>query len=112
MLVEDDEMLPEREAWTQNALKLCTTVEIEVLKQLLIRETLEQGEINAIYFSMGFKNGHEVYTEFASLLSRTSFLDVGERQKVWIKPTFAPILAKLLRSKTNTDTIPQPPQLS
>jgi hypothetical protein len=111
MLTEDEEILPERMTHAETALGLCTAEEREVLKELLIKQPMEQGEITACCVRHGIKNGYEF---FATVSGRTSFLDVGERHKVWIKPVFVPILEKLLLGP-KTDTVitsPQTPQSS
>lgn len=109
MMTEDEEILPERMTHAKTALDRCTTEEIEVLKEILIKQTMEQGEIVACCTKHGIENG---YKFFATVSSRTSFLDVGERHKVWVKPVFVPILEKLLlRPKSDTGiTSPQTPQ--
>lgn len=101
MITEEEEILPERMTHAETALDRCTAEEIEVLKEILIKETMEQGEIVACCTRHGIKNGDQFS---ATVSSRTSFLDVGVRQKVWIKPVFVPILEKLLlRPKPETD---------
>lgn len=111
MMTEEEEILPERLNFVETALRQCPGEYIPVLKQLLIRGTMEQGEIDGFCATNDIPMGHKFFTIVSS---RTSFLDVGERHKVWIKPVFVPILEKLLlQPKTDTDiTPPQPPQLS
>ena len=111
MLTEDEEILPERKAHVEVALSKCTAQEIEVLKELLIKQTMEQGEMLASCTRLGVPNA---YKFVGNISSRTSFLDFGERQKVWIKPVFVPVLKKaLLRQKKDVViTSPQPPQSS
>lgn len=110
MITEDEEILPERMTLAKEALLKLSPQEIEVLKEILLKETMEQGEIVACCSRHGIENG---YKFFWMVNGRTSFLEVGERQKVWIKPAFVSILVKLLlRSNTGITTSPQPPQSS
>ena len=109
MLTEDEEILPERLTHAETVLGLCTAGEREVLKELLIKQPMEQGELVASCGRYGIKNGYEF---FANVSSRTSFLDIGERQKVWIKPAFVPILEKLLLRPKPTTVVTVPPQSS
>jgi hypothetical protein len=109
MMIEDEDILPERMTHAKTALDLCTVEEIEVLKEILIKQTMEQGEIVACCVKHGIENG---YKFFSTVSSRTSLLNVDERKKVWVKPVFVPILEKLLlRPKSDTViTSPQTPQ--
>ncbi len=110
MMTEEEEILPERLNFVETALRQCPRECIPVLKELLIRGTMEQGEIVGFCATNGIPMGHE----FLPRLSGTSFLDVGDRQKVWIKPVFVPVLEKLLlRPKVDTAiTSSQLPQSS
>ena len=100
MMTEEEEILPERLNFVETKLLQCPKEYIPVLKELLIRGTMEQGEIDGFCVNNGIPMGHEFFPR----LSGTSFLDVGERQKVWIKPVFVPVLGKLLlRPKPETD---------
>jgi hypothetical protein len=111
MLTEEEEILPERLKFVETALRQCPGEYIPVLKELLIRGTMEQGEIDGFCSTNGIPMGHKF---FPTVSGRTSFLDVGERHKVWIKPVFVPVLEKLLlRPKTDAViTSPQTPQSS
>jgi len=95
MLTEDEEVPQERMTFVQDRLNQCNPEGIQLLKEILIRQSMEQHEINSLW--SGVRDG---YNLFASLYSRTSFLDIGERQKVWVKPVFIPILEKLLFEQT------------
>jgi hypothetical protein len=110
MMTEEEEILPERLNFVETQLLQCPKEYIPVLKELLIRRTMEQGEIDAFCATNGIPMGHK----FFSKLSGTSILDIGDRQKVWIKPVFVPVLEKLLlRPKVDTAiTSSQPPQSS
>ena len=110
MLTEEEEILPERLNFVETGLRQCPEEYIPVLKELLIRGSMEQGEID----SFCARNNIQMSHKFFPKLSGTSFLELGARQNVWIKPVFVHILEKLLlKSKTDTDiTPPQPPQLS
>jgi hypothetical protein len=110
MMTEEEEILPERLNFVETALRQCPGEYIQVLKELLIRGTMEQGEIDGFCATNGIPMGHKFFPR----LSGTSFLDVGERHKVWIKPVFVPVLEKLLlRPKVDTAiTSSQPPQSS
>jgi hypothetical protein len=110
MMTEDEEIPPERMTFAETALRQCPKEYIPVLKELLIRGTMEQGEIDGFCATNDIPMGHKFFPK----VSFTSFLDVGERQKVWIKPVFVPVLEKLLlRPKVDTAiTPPQPPQSS
>lgn len=106
MLTEEEEHLPERVAWVKDRLHVCTPEHLALLKQLLIQETMEQGEIVAFLSKHGVR---EPYPAFADLSGRTSFLDVGDRQKVWIKPAVVPILRQLLFPRKTDSVITPPP---
>ena len=100
MMTEEEEILPERLKFVETALRQCPGEYIPVLKELLIRGTMEQGEIDGFCATNGIPMGHKF---FSVVSGRTSFLDVGERHKLWIKPVFVPVLEKLLlRTKTDT----------
>ena len=89
MMTEEEEILPERLAHVEAALGGCTAGEKEVLKAILIQQPMEQGEVLACCTKHGIANGYQ----FCAIVSgRTSLLDFGERQKVWIKPAFVPAL--------------------
>lgn len=110
MMTEEEEILPERLNFVETALRQCLEEYIPVLKELLIRGTMEQGEIDGFCATNSIPMGHKFFPR----LSGTSFLDVGERHKVWIKPVFVPVLEKLLlRPKGDTAiTSSHPPQSS
>ena len=108
MMTEEEETLPERLNFVETKLLQCPEEYIPVLKELLIRGTMEQGEIDGFCATNGIPMGRN----FVPRLSGTSFLDVGDRHKVWIKPVFVPVLEKLLlRPKVDTAiTSSQSPQ--
>lgn len=93
MITEEEEILPARMAHAVVALRGCTIQEIEVLKELLIKQSMEEGEIIVCCARHGIQSG---YKFVATVNGRTSFLEMGERQKVWIKPAFVPILERVL----------------
>jgi hypothetical protein len=111
IMTEEEEILPARMAHVETVLRQCTPEGVEVLKDILIKQPMVQGEIESCAAKQGVPN---VYKFCATISGRTSLLDFGERQKVSIKPAFVPILEKLLlRPKTNTAIrTPQPPQSS
>jgi hypothetical protein len=110
MMTEDEEIPPERMTYAETTLRQCPKEYLPVLKELLIRGTMEQGEIDAFCTTRDIPMGHKFFPR----VSFTSFLEVGERQKVWIKPVFVPVLGKLLlRQKVDTAIMSsQPPQSS
>jgi hypothetical protein len=93
MITDEEEILPARMAHAVAALHECTAEEIEVLKELLIKQSMEEGEIIVCCARHGIQSG---YKFVATVNGRTSFLEMGERQRVWIKPAFVPILEKVL----------------
>ena len=93
MITEEEEILPARMAHAVVALRGCTIQEIEVLKEFLIKQSMEEREIIVCCARHGIQSG---YKFVATVNGRTSFLEMGERQKVWIKPAFVPILERVL----------------
>ena len=93
MITDEEEILPARMAHAVAARHECTAEEIEVLKELLIKQSMEEGEIIVCCARHGIQSG---YKFVATVNGRTSFLEMGERQRVWIKPAFVPILEKVL----------------
>lgn len=110
MTTEEEEILPERLSFVETKLLQCPKEYILVLKELLIRGTMEQGEIYGFCAINEIPNGHTVFWK----LNGTSLLAIGGRHEVWIKPVFVPVLEKLLlRPKLDTSiTSSQPPQSS
>ena len=110
MMTEEEEILPERLKFVETALGQCPGEYIPVLKELLIRGTMEQGEIDGFCATNDIPMGHKCFPR----LSGTIFLEVRDRQKISIKSVLVPAFEKLLlRPKVDTAvTSSQPPQSS
>ena len=105
ILTEDEEIPLERMTFVETGLEKCTDGEIQVLKEILIRHIMEQGEINAFCTKHGIPSGYKIA---ATLTGRTSFLGFGDRQQVWVKSIFVPILEKKLFTQKTDAVIASP----
>ena len=61
MMTEDEEILPKRITHAQTALRKCPGAYIPVLKEPLIRGTMEQGEIDSFCATNGIPMGHKLF---------------------------------------------------
>lgn len=97
MQVEVEDILPERFVHAEIALNKCTEEQKITIRELLIRERMTKAEVQEFCRSKGFEKGHEFFGVANQL---TSFLDRDDHHaavfSMWIKPTFVPILEKLL----------------
>jgi hypothetical protein len=97
MQVEVEDILPERLVHAEIALNKCTEEQKITIRELLIRERMTKAEVQEFCRSKGFEKGHEFFGVANQL---TSFLDRDDHHaavfSMWIKPTFVPILEKLL----------------
>lgn len=88
----------------------CTEKQKITIRELLIRERMTKTEVEAFCVSKGIKQGHKF---FGTVNGLTSFLDRDDHHApmftMWIKPTFVPILEKLLfDSQKHKGVIPPP----
>jgi hypothetical protein len=93
MIIEEEDILPERLAYVRTTLDSCTVEQKAVLKEILIKQPMEHGEVMASCSRHGIANG----SNFVAVLNgRTSLLDVGDRQKVSIKSALLPAVQRVL----------------
>ncbi len=112
MLVEGEELLPERVRFVKDRLKGLTDSEIKLLTRLVIQVRMRPNEIWEVCSSIGISGNPRIF--FNGLIHKTGMIEKDSPHSTtftaWIMDTFAPILEReLFPSPANNEKVVHPP---